>query len=63
MRGHTHAAASNGRVPEARVTGRPRIMFVRRGGRIELPDSTAYVLMTVALTAAFLLPVVLGRNP
>ena len=59
---HGRADAPNGRVPEARITGRPRIVLIRRG-RIELPDSTAYVLMTVALTAAFLLPVVLGRNP
>ena len=63
MKGHARAAATNNRVPEARVTGRPRIVLVRRGGRIELPDSTAYVLMTAALTAAFLLPVVLGRTP
>jgi hypothetical protein len=63
MRGHAHTALPSSRVPEARVTGRPRIILSRRGGRIELPDSMAYVLITLTLTAAFLLPVVLGRTP
>ena len=43
-------------VPEARVTGRPRIVVVRSGGRVELPDSAAYVLLTVGLAVTLLIP-------
>ena len=43
-------------VPEARVTGRPRIVVVRPGGRVELPDSAAYVLLTLGLAATLLIP-------
>jgi hypothetical protein len=48
-------------VPEARVTGRPRLVVVRQGGRVELPDTAAYVLMTVALAIVAVLPALLGR--
>ena len=48
-------------VPEARVTGRPRIVVVRSGGRLEIPDSTAFALVTIALTLSVMLPAVLGR--
>ena len=43
-------------VPEARVTGRPRIVVVRPGGRVELPDSAAYVLITLGLAFTLLVP-------
>ena len=45
-------------VPEARVTGRPRVVVVRPGGRVELPDSAAYVLITLGLAATLLIPAV-----
>jgi hypothetical protein len=46
-------------VPEARVTGRPRVVVVRPGGRVELPDSAAYVLITLGLAVTLLLPMAL----
>ena len=52
---HVRAAA------EARVTGRPRLVVVRSGGRIELPDSAAYVLVTLGFALALLVPTVMGR--
>ena len=48
-------------VPEARVTGRPRIVVVRTGGRVELPDSAAYVLITLGLAFTLLLPTALSH--
>ena len=54
---HTHKRI----VPEARVTGRPRVVVVRPGGRIELPDSAAYVLITLGLAFTLLLPAALNR--
>ena len=48
-------------VPEARVTGRPRIVVVRPGGRVELPDSAAYVLVTLGLVIALLVPTALAH--
>jgi hypothetical protein len=48
-------------VPEARVTGRPRVVVVRAGGRIELPDSAAYILVTLGLVVTLLLPTALSR--
>ena len=56
-RTHKHRRA----VPEARVTGRPRVVVVRPGGRIELPDSAAYVLITLGLAFTLLLPAALNR--
>jgi hypothetical protein len=46
-------------VPEARVTGRPRLVVVRPGGRVEIPDSAAFVLVTIALACTLLLPAAL----
>ncbi len=63
-RRHTRRATSPGTTrtsSEARVTGRPRLVVVRESGRVELPDTVAYLLMTLSLTAVVLLPVVLGR--
>jgi len=54
---HSHMRA----VAEARVTGRPRLVVVRTGGRIELPDSAAYVLVTVGFALALLVPTVMSR--
>jgi len=48
-------------VPEARVTGRPRIVLVRAGGRLELPDSAAYVLITLGLAFTLLVPTALSH--
>lgn len=48
-------------VAEARVTGRPRLVVVRKNGRVELPDTAAYVVMSVALALVAILPAVLGR--
>ncbi len=58
---HQTSGNHGSRVPEARVTGRPRLVVIREGGRVELPDSLAYALMTAALSLVVLLPVVLGR--
>ena len=60
--GSARAASSHHRVvPEARVTGRPRVVVTRPGGRVEIPDGAAYILMTVALAFTLLLPVAVGR--
>jgi hypothetical protein len=48
-------------IPEARVTGRPRIVIGRTGGIPEMTDTAAYALVTLALTAIVVLPAVLGR--
>ena len=56
-RKHAHVRGA----AEARVTGRPRLVVVRTGGRIELPDSAAYVLVTVGFALALLVPTVMSR--
>jgi hypothetical protein len=48
-------------IPEARVTGRPRLVVGRVAGAPELTDMVAYALVTLALTAIVVLPAVLGR--
>jgi hypothetical protein len=48
-------------VPETRVTGRPRLVVARPGGRVELPDSAAYVLVTLGLAITLLVPAALGH--
>ena len=58
---HTSHHNTRRHVPEARVTGRPRMVVVRSGGRVELPDTAAYVLTTVALAFIAVLPALLGR--
>jgi hypothetical protein len=57
----THRQTQRRTVPEARVTGRPRLVVTRPGGRVELPDGAAYVVMTLGLALTFVLPVFLGR--
>ena len=58
---HTSHHRPHRHVPEARVTGRPRLVVVRKGGRVELPDTAAYLLMTAALAIVAVLPALLGR--
>jgi hypothetical protein len=48
-------------IPEARVTGRPRLVVGRTGGIPEMTDGAAYALVTLALTAIAVLPALLGR--
>jgi hypothetical protein len=58
---HTSHQRSHRYVSETRVTGRPRLVVVREGGRVELPDTAAYLLMTAALAIVAVLPALLGR--
>ena len=60
---HTTKAAAHVRrtVPEARVTGRPRVVVGRATGVPEVTDMVAYAIVTMALTAIVVLPAVLGR--
>jgi hypothetical protein len=48
-------------VPEARVTGRPRLVVGRAAGVPEVTDMAAYGLVTLALATIVVLPAVLGR--
>jgi hypothetical protein len=48
-------------IPEARVTGRPRLVVGRAAGVPEVTDMVAYALVTLALATIVVLPAVLGR--